>query len=105
MSIYRGKLGLHWELLAACDGEVAGDGVLGAAGLGAAEGDGVFAGEDDVIALCVHLAERASSDGEADVFGFPGREMHAFKAGEDALWRFVAAWLGEVELGNLVAGA
>jgi len=57
----------------------------GVAGLGASDGKGVVAGEDDAVALCVDLADGAWIESEADVGEGACVEMDARESGEFAL--------------------
>ena len=70
---------------------------------GAADGDGVFARENDAVALLIDLGDGARVDCEAHMGGRAGVEVDAREAGQLVNGRLVAARLCEIHLDDFIA--
>src|SRR6201999_4534623 len=64
----------------------------------------VFTRHDNVIALLIHLRQRARIDGQAHMLGFMPGEVYTFESRQHANRRLKGLGLREVELDYLVAG-
>src|SRR5271157_3507012 len=71
---------LFWQVQRACDGEGGFGFGFGVLGLGAADGEGVFAGEDLAVALVVNTGERAGIEGDGDFAGGSGGDADTLES-------------------------